>query len=185
MPNALYSYLSPTPLSSRMLVGPRPVFLSPDIANGDLDGAKSDEFSGMRAEFTSREWFDCKRGRNNKRLFSWYGYHGGNMSWRNLMALIVKVHFPDQDDMRFPSKQERNDRSRGVCLTNLERCLLTKMFITTGLTFNKIADLWGCCRQTVSLAIEYWIPLWKRVSSYALFSRTLPSHNLHTHPTLI
>ena len=154
----------------------------------NAQGAKSHEFTGMRAEFTGREWFECNRGKNNRRLYSWYGYHGGNMSWRQLLTLIVKVqycrvgtpspththhhhhhlhavqvHFPDERDMRFPSEKERQDKSRGVRLTNLEKCLLTKMFYTTGLTFTKLADLWGCCEHTVARAIEYWDPRWKQV----------------------
>ena len=140
----------------------------------------------MRAEFTSREWFDCQQGKNNRRLFSWYGYHGGNMTWRQLMVLIVKVHFPGEDNMIFPSKEERNDRSRGVCLTNLEKCLMTKMFITTGLTFSKLADLWGCCKQTVGKAIEYWDPLWKEVtrdSPPLTYIRIPHCHIRHSHFT--
>ena len=43
----------------------------------NAQGAKSHEHTGMRAEFTSREWFECARGKNNRRLYSWYGYHGG------------------------------------------------------------------------------------------------------------
>ena len=82
-----------------------PDFFSPDIANGDLDDASTEEFTGMIAEFTSRKWFngsesDGYKGQRNRRVFSWYdGYHGGNMKWRQLMTLITKVHFKFEKDM--------------------------------------------------------------------------------------
>ena len=85
----------------------------------------------------------------------------------------VQVHFPQERDMRFPSEKERQDKSRGVRLTNLEKCLLTKMFYTTGLTFTKLADLWGCCEHTVARAIEYWDPRWKQVCHAILIYHTL------------
>ena len=114
------------------------------IDNGAFDGATREEFSGMRAEFTSRDWFDGPQGKRHRRMYSWYGYAGGNISWRQLMSLLVDVHFFNEPDMRIPkTRQEREDRVRGCCLTNLEKCLLTKMFLTTGLEFTKIADLWA------------------------------------------
>ena len=120
-----------------------------------LDGATAEEFTGMRAEFTSKFWFDNHQGIRHRRLYSWYGYHGGNMSWRQMMALITEVHFPDEKDMGLPAnRQEREDRTRGVRLTNLEKCLVTKMFITTGMEFTKLADLWGCNERTISAAIR-------------------------------
>ena len=141
------------------------------------------EYTGMRAEFTGSDWFECDKGKNNRRLYSWYGYHGGNMSWSGLMALIVKVHFPDEEDMRFPSEAERKDKTRGVRLTNLEKCLLTKMFYTTGFTFTKLADLWGCCERTVARAVDYWDSRWKRVRAVMhspLFCLSHPHH--HSNP---
>jgi len=91
----------------------------------------------------------------------------------------LKVHFSDEKDMRFPSEEERRDKTRGVRLTNLEKCLLTKMFYTTGLTFTKIADLWGCCEHTVKRAIEYWDPRWKQVSGVIL---PRSAYLIRTHP---
>ena len=131
-----------------------------------LDGATAEEFTGMRAEFTSKFWFDNHQGIRHRRLYSWYGYHGGNMSWRQMMTLITRVHFPDEEDMRLPAdRQEREDRTRGVRLTNLEKCLVTKMFITTGLEFTKLADLWGCNERTISAAIRYWEPRWQQAAT--------------------
>lgn len=141
-----------------------PTIFSPDIANGDLDGAPMEEFSGMRIEFTSKDWFDESCGLRNRRLFSWYGYNGQNMKWRQLMTLLTKVHFKSHDGMQFPTAEQRKMRCRGVQLTNLEKCLLTKMFLTTGLTFTKLADLWGCDEKTVRRAVKYWEPLWNEVS---------------------
>ena len=84
------SPLPPTPSVTINRVGdddPR----SPDIFNGSHDGAKKKEFTGMRAEFTSAEWFQSKRGKANRRMYSWYGYFGGNMDWHSLMTLLIKV----------------------------------------------------------------------------------------------
>ena len=67
---------------------------SPEISSGVMDGASAEEFTGMRAEFTSANWFDSVQGKANRRLHSWYGYYGGNMNWQGLMHLICKVHFP-------------------------------------------------------------------------------------------
>ena len=41
---------------------------------------------------------------------------------------------------------------------------MTKMFITTGLTFTKMADLWGCDEKTVRRAVAYWEPKWQETS---------------------
>ena len=111
-----------------------------------LDGATKEEFTGMRAEFTSKAWFESARGRAHRRMFSWYGY-SGNVSWRGLMMLLTEVHFVNEPDMRLPTKTERENRGPGgaINLTNLEKCLITKMFITTGMAFTKLADLWGQC----------------------------------------
>ena len=114
---------------------PKPVqpnFFSPDIQAGDLDGASEEEFTGMRAEFTSKSWFDSPRGLEHRRLYAWYGYFGGNMSWRGFMTLVRKVHFRGEPDMKLPKKEQRADRKNGVKLTNLEKCLVAKMFLTTG-----------------------------------------------------
>ena len=135
------------------------------IENGAYDGAKKAEWTGMRAEFTSKDWFDNKQGKRHRRMYSWYGYGGGRLEWRHFMALLTQVHFVNERDMRIPKRWEREDRSRGCCLTNLEKCLLTKMFITTGLEFTKIADLWGCDERTVSNAVRYWEPRWREVAT--------------------
>ena len=66
--------------------------------------------------------------------------------------------------MVIPDTARRQDRSRGCRLTNLEKCLLTKMFFTTGMSFTKLADLWGCNEKTVSKAIQYWAPKWQHVA---------------------
>ena len=116
-------------------------------------------------------WFDCDRGRENRRLFSWYGYHGDNMSWRQLMTLVILVHFPEEEDMWLPTREEREDRTRGTVLTNLEKCFITKMFFTTGYSFPKLADLWGCCEKTVRKAVTYWQPRWHEASLH--YSRFL------------
>ena len=76
----------------------------------------------------------------------------------------MKVHFVTEPDMRLPTKAERQDRSRGVRLTNLEKCLVCKMFITTGLTFTKLADLWGCTKSTIASAVHYWEGRWREAS---------------------
>ena len=126
-----------------------------------LDGATEEEFTGMRAEFTSKFWFDNPQGIRHRRLYSWYGYPD-NMSWRQMMKMITQVHFPDEADMRLPAnRQERED----VRLTNLEKCLVTKMFITTGMEFTKLAILWGCNARTISAAIRYWEPRWQEVAT--------------------
>lgn len=104
------------------------------------------------------------------------------MQWHNLMSLLVKVHFPDQEDMRIPSKEERADRSRGTRLTNLEKCLVTKMFFTTGLTFTKLADLWGCCQETIRRAVEYWDPLWRRAALRYCRLKVWPGYLLACQP---
>ena len=97
--NVMYrSPSSPTPTPSGTVesVGDddfrtRRDLMSPDIFNGSHDGAKKKEFTGMRAEFTSAEWFESARGKANRRMHSWYGYFGGNMDWHSLMTLLVKV----------------------------------------------------------------------------------------------
>ena len=157
---------------------PPNTFFSPDIANGALDGAAQEEFTGMRAEFTSKAWFDSRRGKLNRRLYSWYGYHGGNMSWHKMLTLITKVHFPSSDpsDWRIPTRAEREDRTKGVRLTKLEKCLVTKMFYTTGLTFSKLADLWGCNERTISRAIQQWNGLWKEASARYCRLRVFPEY---------
>ena len=135
--------------------------LPPDDSSAHpLDGATEEEFTGMRAEFTSKFWFDNPQGIRHRRLHSWYGYPD-NMSWRQVMKMITQVHFPDEEDMCLPAnRQERED----VRLTNLEKCLVTKMFITTGIEFTKLAILWGCNKTTISAAIRYWSPRWQEVT---------------------
>ena len=81
-----------------------------------------------------------------------------------LCARVMKVHFVTEPDMRLPTKKERQDRSRGVRLTNLEKCLVCKMFITTGMTFTKLADLWGCTQSTIASAVHYWDDRWRQAS---------------------
>ena len=49
-------------------------------------------------------------------------------------------------------------------MSNLEKCLVCKMFLTTGLSFAKLADLWGCCDRTIASAVEYWHPKWNKKS---------------------
>ena len=39
------------------------------------------------------------------------------------------------------------------------------MFYTTGFTFTKLADLWGCCVDTISKAIAYWDPRWREMAA--------------------
>ena len=169
---------SPPPATSSDVCEPlRANVFSPDIQNGALDGAKKCEFTGMRAELTSKYWFDDDpRAKENRRLFSWYGYHGGNMNWRMLMTLIVKVHWPDEPDMKLPTEAERNRRCRGVRFTNLEKCLITKLYLTTGLGMNKIADLWGCSARTISSAIRYWRPRWKETARRYIRTYTSCKH---------
>ena len=70
-----------------------------NIARGALNGATKEEFTGMRAEFTSAQWFNEPQGKAHRRLYSWYGYCGKNMEWENLMTLIRCVHFPKEEDM--------------------------------------------------------------------------------------
>ena len=41
---------------------------------------------------------------------------------------------------------------------------MTKMFLTTGLTFTKMSDLWGCDERTVRRAVKHWVPLWREAS---------------------
>ena len=138
-----------------------PAALPPaDSSAHPLDGATEEEFTGMRAEFTSKFWFDNPQGIRHRRLYSWYGYPD-NMSWREMMVMITKVHFPDEKDMCLPARQERKD----VRLTNLEKCLITKMFITTGMEYTKLAILWGCNERTISATIRYWSPRWQEVEA--------------------
>ena len=145
-----------------------------------LDGATREELTGMRAEFTSKIWFDNPDGIRYRRLYSWYGYHGNNVSWRQMMTLLTQVYFPAEEDMRLPAdRQEREDRTSGVRLTNLEKCLVTKMFLTTGMTFSKLAILWGCDEPTISAAIRYWAPRWHKV---AMNFQTLPVPDGYSKP---
>ena len=146
------------------LVPPPDSIYTPNIQNGDMDGATEDEFTGMRAEFTSKRWFEYERGRQHRRLYSWYGYHGGNMSWYGFLTLIRKVHFRDEPDMKIPTRAQRMDRSRGTRLTNMEKCLVAKMFFTTGLAFTKLADLWSCSERTIAKAVDYWDSKWQEVA---------------------
>lgn len=85
------------------------------------------------------------------------------MDWQGLMHLICKVHFPEER-MQPTTEAQRKDRSRGVRLTKLEKCLVCKMFFTTGLTFTKLADLWGCCDRTIASAVKNWEPKWNKIS---------------------
>lgn len=97
--NVIHPSPSPLPPTPSVTVEPvgdnncrtRNNLMSPDIFGGAYDGAKKKEFTGMRAEFTSAAWFNEARGKANRRLYSWYGYFGGNMDWHALMTLLVKV----------------------------------------------------------------------------------------------
>ena len=158
-----------------------PDLFSPDIDNGILDGATAKEFTGMRAEFTSAQWFECSRGRRHRRFHAWYGYFGGNMTWRGLMHLLVKVHFREEK-LLLPWEAQRADRRRGALLTNLEKCLVCKMFFTTGLSFGKLADLWGCCDRTIANAVEYWAPKWNKISLMYCRLKVWPDYLMSCQP---